>query len=664
MQSTDELSNILLKFKLIPLQKNSKLPIGQWKKNEYSPFDFVSKNKAIIIGDCYCVLDVEGTSKKVSGYERLRDLENQNQTLPDTLSWSTPSGGMAYLFKTSRPVPHSNMSQTVGLELRTGFHYHLIPDSEIDGKRYEWESITEIAEVPKWLVEFFQGTQNINKPAQASAPSSKTSSVVIEALYALNPNCSYEQWVKIGMACKASGMPLSAWQEWSSTAENACKDVGEYGRKWNSFIRDGVGPGSLIRMARETGWEPTREEFSFPVAAPVEPDITEVIFEEPQGLLKDLQDHFFSIANQEQYALGAALFCLTAVCQRSYRFQDAPQNAYHVLIGESGARKSSVMNAASEVIQQVAPNLAMSDPRSIANFKKQLSDAPSRFLAIDEIGQELLKSVYGRNASPQAQDKFKLMLELHGYPRLLQGHGTASKETKTTNVHDPRLSLIATGTHKDFEDLIAHREFTDGGLFSRMVVWKGLEQPPSRYVFGVSSPKVPEVVVEALKALKRAFEVSTTEWAFDSMGVPADVAHFWGEFHASEILPLHAQHKRARSLVDRSFHQGLQFGYLHAVGCNRKAVTMVDAVWGSNVALGVLKQSLKAFGLYQEDRIESGIEAAIQFLKEKGSRSWRDLYKNVWALKTMPLDDRLKVYTHLLKSGTVFLAKDGKLTSI
>ena len=669
MHDSDTVSRILLPFKLIPLKPNSKMPISSWVNTNYSVFDFLpGGNRAIVIGDKHCVLDVEGPGKEVNGLPHLHGLIQAHGDLPETLSWKTPSGGEAYLFSVPRAAPHRSMARTVGLELRTGQHYHLIPDSIVNGKAYEWETIEEIAEIPDWLLEYFsEGTAKKSITRQESgAPEASLSSVVVGALNFLNPTCDYEQWIRIGMACKAAGLAFETWKAWSQQGENACKDDAEYLRKWQSFTKGGLGPGTLIRMAREQGFDPPKEEIYLPASLPkqIEKEFEEIILEEPQGLLKELKDHFMQIANQPQFALGAAIFCMNAVTQRSFFFQDAPQNGYHVLIGESGARKTSIMNAATSVLSKVSASLAMNDPRSIANFKKQLSEVPCRSLTIDEIGHELLNSVYGRHASSQSQDKFKLILELHGCPKILQGHGTASKETKTTAVLDPRVSILSTGTQKDFEELLSHRTFVDGGLFSRMVVWKGAEQPISRFVFGQSSPTVSGQIVDALKALKCMFEVSSSAWVFEPISVSNEIATFWGEFHEKEIQPLLINQTRARSIVERSFHQGIQFAYLHALGCERRHVELVDAAWGANIALVLLKQSLHAFGLYQHDRLEQAIEAAIQFLRDKGPRTWRDLYKSVRALKNLALDDRLKVHTHLSKSGDVRISKDGKFLAV
>ena len=83
---------------------------------------------------------------------------------------------------------------------------------------------------------------------------------LLECLGAVDPSlCSYEEWVEVGMALHAEGYPASAWDEWSRR-DAARYHPGECDRKWSGFDReraDGVSGGTIVRMARDSGWEPS-----------------------------------------------------------------------------------------------------------------------------------------------------------------------------------------------------------------------------------------------------------------------------------------------------------------------------------------------------------------------------------------------------------------------
>mgnify|MGYP003417129324 CR=1 FL=1 len=74
------------------------------------------------------------------------------------------------------------------------------------------------------------------------------------ALDAIDPtSLPYEDWVHIGMALKAEGLPCSVWDSWSMRDTSRYKP-GDCLRKWNSFNGEGWTGGTIIRLAEERGW--------------------------------------------------------------------------------------------------------------------------------------------------------------------------------------------------------------------------------------------------------------------------------------------------------------------------------------------------------------------------------------------------------------------------
>lgn len=72
----------------------------------------------------------------------------------------------------------------------------------------------------------------------------------------------YQDWVSVGMALKAEGFGLDAWEAWSA-ADAARYHPGECARKWAGFGAGGQGRvngGTLVQMAMERGYEPPRGE--------------------------------------------------------------------------------------------------------------------------------------------------------------------------------------------------------------------------------------------------------------------------------------------------------------------------------------------------------------------------------------------------------------------
>jgi putative DNA primase/helicase len=80
-----------------------------------------------------------------------------------------------------------------------------------------------------------------------------------------------DTWVKCGMAVKSAlgdaGFPV--WDAWSQSADNyserAARDV------WRSVKNGGIGPGTLVHIARDHGWHPDKPALMMAPAKPAPP---------------------------------------------------------------------------------------------------------------------------------------------------------------------------------------------------------------------------------------------------------------------------------------------------------------------------------------------------------------------------------------------------------
>lgn len=72
-------------------------------------------------------------------------------------------------------------------------------------------------------------------------------------LAAINPSLlNYEEWLMVGMAIKAEGLPVSVWDEWSQN--DSRYDPRTIDEKWDSFQSQGVTGGSIAHLAKEYGY--------------------------------------------------------------------------------------------------------------------------------------------------------------------------------------------------------------------------------------------------------------------------------------------------------------------------------------------------------------------------------------------------------------------------
>lgn len=72
------------------------------------------------------------------------------------------------------------------------------------------------------------------------------------------PDCSYDEWIKIGMALKTEGQPFAVWDDWSSRGSKY--NAGEMRSKWNGFRRNDVTGGTIYHIASQYGYVSTGDD--------------------------------------------------------------------------------------------------------------------------------------------------------------------------------------------------------------------------------------------------------------------------------------------------------------------------------------------------------------------------------------------------------------------
>jgi len=74
------------------------------------------------------------------------------------------------------------------------------------------------------------------------------------ALYSLDPSCTHDEWIRIGMAAKAAGLQEGDFIDWSKNGNNF-KSESECKTKWKSFKKiGGITKNTLYYLARKNGW--------------------------------------------------------------------------------------------------------------------------------------------------------------------------------------------------------------------------------------------------------------------------------------------------------------------------------------------------------------------------------------------------------------------------
>lgn len=147
---------------------------GLWQK-------YPSANVMVATGSIsgICVIDVDVGPWK-DGEQALRELEAQNEELPDTLRVKTGGGGFHYYFLIPEGVIIKNSASKLGpgIDIRGEGGYVLGPGStHISGKKYQCEEhwdfdLDELAVLPIWVVDILGADQVPPAAATGNADSS------------------------------------------------------------------------------------------------------------------------------------------------------------------------------------------------------------------------------------------------------------------------------------------------------------------------------------------------------------------------------------------------------------------------------------------------------------------------------------------------------------
>ena len=241
----------------------------------------------------------------------------------------------------------------------------LPPSKHPSGSTYEWGgsgSWQALPVLPAALLTLWldlleeKPAERVERAEPVNLPELKS------AMQRINPDCSYDDWFRIGRGWKEAGGDFESWNEWSSWSEGG-KYPGEHQlrAKWNSFTPhpDPVGPGTIYKLAREHGWKPAPPDLSdmfagvvlpenpleivrlFPQAMPAE-DAAELC---PPVLRNRALEVAASVGCDAIIPLMAGLSSVVGAADLRSRVLirdgwDVPLATYNVAVNDSGGKKS------------------------------------------------------------------------------------------------------------------------------------------------------------------------------------------------------------------------------------------------------------------------------------------------------------------------------------
>lgn len=209
------------------------------------------------------VIDIDMKKGKdgIARWKELCEAHNYDSEAGTTIQ--TWSGGQQKYFKARDGFKNSTDKIAIGIDTRGDGGYVIVPPSSIEDKSYSVLQSATLEEVPVWFMELLNPTINESKKEklnQSYTPKDATEKDIQEALEFISSDCSYQDWLNMGMALH-SWDPINGLQIWNSWSFQSSKyKPKECEKKWKSFSSgSGINIGTLFFEAKKNGYKSSKK---------------------------------------------------------------------------------------------------------------------------------------------------------------------------------------------------------------------------------------------------------------------------------------------------------------------------------------------------------------------------------------------------------------------
>lgn len=210
----------------------------------------------------FAVLDIDRHHADADGFAALVAL-GLDAAFLGSFSVDTPNTGRHVYFEWPEGLRCSATHLPNGLDIRGEGGYVIAPGAVLpDGRSYVARGRLDRSALPDWpaaLLAPRRDDYDLPKPLGPD-PLPVDWDEVRRALACIPPDCSRDEWVRVGMALHAASdgaqNAFELWDRWSSGATEPGKYMArEMPGQWRSFGRgEGVDIGTLFHIAGEHGW--------------------------------------------------------------------------------------------------------------------------------------------------------------------------------------------------------------------------------------------------------------------------------------------------------------------------------------------------------------------------------------------------------------------------
>lgn len=270
------------------------------------------------------------------------------------------------------------------------------------GNYYEYEKgfPQDITEAPQVLIDLLEKKQH-HRAIINNENIDVTDEEIATYLSYVSPDCSYEEWIRCGMAIHHStnGSSFHIWDDWSNQSD---KYPGRsiLDRHWHSFGKSStvVTLGTLIHFAEDYGYQPS-VTFDVPEEMPTGDHpfpVDTVDLLRPPGFVGDVAKWINEQCRFPREYLSAisALVTIGNICGLRYTddMDGVTTNLFAFAIAASGTGKEPVQQAMAELHRAAGVHAALAGSiKSEQEIVRNLIRHQAVFYIVDELGYLLQK---------------------------------------------------------------------------------------------------------------------------------------------------------------------------------------------------------------------------------------------------------------------------------
>ncbi len=506
--------------------------------------------------DAHLVLDVDPRNQGDESYTKLcADFGIDFEKESAFEVWTGGGGRHIYFTRPKGLALVSNLPEYPGVDLKGSGYIVGAGSTHASGNVYDGEGDLEnLTPAPQALLDALEKKSTYRTRLDGEYVD-VSENQIHEMLQHIPPDCSYDEWVSVGMAVHQAtqGGCFDLWNGWSGKGSKyPGNDVLE--RKWHSFGKSAnpVTIGTLIHKARQQGYVYRRGTPSVEVHLPEEsekeyhlPCETEGLdLLRPPGFVGELTQWINSQCLFRRENLAAAVAISTVGNIGGLRFRDARDdvtaNTIFLCVAGSGTGKEAILNSQTLLMEAAGISPAIHGAiKSEQEMVRNILRHQAAYYLVDEIGYIIKKmrtgtADYLKGVIPtimsmytKARSNFLISGDLKEEMRMTLQHQLSAAQTKVdanedpqghytrqaeylrneaipsidTGIKEPFLSIMGFTTPISFHEQI-DAESVMNGFINRSCIIQELEtNPRPKRTDGFIRPDIPNSIKATLKHL-------------------------------------------------------------------------------------------------------------------------------------------------------------------